>query len=101
LQNIENVLPSEAGATNFIPSENTVGREDTITEKVNSSPSHRPSILFPQSTPLFFVPPAMISPISSPIFVPPRMISPLSSPFFCFPPSEKQCFPSSEIGEES
>ncbi|EFX78066.1 hypothetical protein DAPPUDRAFT_320780 [Daphnia pulex] len=45
LQNIENVLHSEAGATNFIPSENTVGREETIMEKVNSSPSLRPSIL--------------------------------------------------------
>jgi hypothetical protein len=80
-------LPSEAGATNFISSENSVVSEETTTEKVNSSSSQRPSTLFPQSTPFIFVPPPLISPISSPIFVPPHIISPLSSPFFGFPPS--------------
>jgi hypothetical protein len=87
LQNIKNELPSEAGATNFIYSENSVVSEETTTEKVNSSSSQRPSTLFPQSTPFIFVPPPLISPISSPIFVPPHIISPLSSPFFGFPPS--------------
>ncbi|EFX74897.1 hypothetical protein DAPPUDRAFT_108358 [Daphnia pulex] len=51
LQNIENKLPSEARATNCISSENSVVSEETTTEKVNSSPSQRPSNLFLQSTP--------------------------------------------------
>ncbi|KAK4003514.1 hypothetical protein OUZ56_005273 [Daphnia magna] len=87
LQNIENELPSESGAKNFISSEKIVSEENT-TEKVNSSP---------QYTPVIFVPPPLISPISSPIYVPPHMMSPLSSPFFGFAPSEEQC---SGAGEE-
>ncbi|KAK4007819.1 hypothetical protein OUZ56_012971 [Daphnia magna] len=58
LQNIENELPSESGAKNFISSEKIVSEENT-TEKVNSSP---------QYTPVIFVPPPLISPISSPIY---------------------------------
>ncbi len=74
LQNIENVLPSEADANSLISDENSVSCEvKPTTEKVYSSPSQRPSTLFPQqfplSTPLIFVPPAMISPLS-PIFAP-------------------------------
>ncbi|KAI9550915.1 hypothetical protein GHT06_001720 [Daphnia sinensis] len=64
LQNIENELPSESGAKNFISSEKIVSEENT-TEKVNSSP---------QYTPVIFVPPPLISPISSPIYVPPHMM---------------------------
>jgi|688.fasta_scaffold439097_1 hypothetical protein len=66
----------------------TVVSEENTTEKVNSSP---------QSTLVIFVPPPLISQISSPIYVPLRMISPLSSPFFGFPPSEEQY---SGAGEE-
>jgi hypothetical protein len=97
LQNIENELPSGSGATNFISSDNSVVVEEKTTENVNSSPSQRPSTLFPEFAPFIFVPPPLISPISSPIYVPPHMMSSLSSPFFGFPPSEEQC---SGAGEE-